>query len=152
MEIQRLIGRSLRSIIDPRRSRRAQQSFSIATCSKPTAAPRTATITGAYIALSVAVRKLLKFGTLKRNPIRDYIAATSVGVVGGVPMLDLCYQEDSQAEVDMNVVMTGSGKFVELQATAEKTAFGDDHLASLISLARAGIAELIVVQKSLETA
>jgi ribonuclease PH len=113
---------------------------------------RTAAITGAYIALSVAVRKLVKFGALKRSPIRDYVAATSVGVVGGVPMLDLCYQEDSQAEVDMNVVMTGSGKFVELQATAEKTAFGDEHLASLISLARVGIAELIVVQKSLEAA
>jgi len=94
----------------------------------------------------------VKFGTLKRSPIRDYVAATSVGVVGGVPMLDLCYQEDSQAEVDMNVVMTGSGQFVELQATAEKTAFGDEHLASLISLARTGIAELILVQKSLEAA
>jgi ribonuclease PH len=100
----------------------------------------------------VAIRKLLKFGTLKRNPIRDYVAATSVGIVGGVPMLDLCYQEDSQAEVDMNVVMTGSGQFVELQATAEKTAFDDAQLASLVALARVGIAELILVQKSLESA
>jgi ribonuclease PH len=94
----------------------------------------------------------MKFGVLKRSPIRDYVAATSVGMVGGVPMLDLCYQEDSQAEVDMNVVMTGSGQFVELQATAEKTAFDDSQLGSLIALARVGIAELIVVQKSLEGA
>ncbi len=151
MEIQRLIGRSLRSIIDL--DALGERSI-ILDCDvlQADGGTRTAAITGAYIALSVAVRKLVKFGTLKRSPIRDYIAATSVGVVGGVPMLDLNYQEDSQAEVDMNVVMTGSGKFVELQATAEKTAFDDQHLASLISLARAGIAELIVVQKSLEAA
>jgi ribonuclease PH len=100
----------------------------------------------------MAIRKLVKFGALKRSPIRDFVAATSVGVVGGVPMLDLSYQEDSQAEVDMNVVMTGSGQFVELQATAEKTAFDDAQLASLVALARVGIAELIIVQKSLEAA
>ena len=100
----------------------------------------------------MAVRKLVTFGVLKRSPIRDFVAATSVGMVGGVPMLDLCYQEDSQAEVDMNVVMTGGGQFVEIQATAEKTAFNDQHLASLLALARTGIAELIVVQKSLEAA
>jgi len=151
MEIQRLIGRSLRSIIDL--DALGERSV-ILDCDvlQADGGTRTAAITGAYIALSVAVRKLVKFGTLKRSPIRDYVAATSVGVVGGVPMLDLCYQEDSQAEVDMNVVMTGSGQFVELQATAEKTAFGDEHLASLISLARTGIAELILVQKSLEAA
>ena len=142
MEIQRLIGRSLRSIIDL--DALGERSI-ILDCDvlQADGGTRTAAITGAYIALSVAVRKLVKFGALKRNPIRDYVAATSVGVVGGVPMLDLCYQEDSQAEVDMNVVMTGSGKFVELQATAEKTAFDDAQLASLIALARSGIAELI---------
>ena len=127
MEIQRLIGRSLRSIVDL--DALGERSI-ILDCDvlQADGGTRTAAITGAYIALSVAVRKLLKFGTLKRSPIRDYVAATSVGVVGGVPMLDLCYQEDSQAEVDMNVVMTGSGQFVELQATAEKTAFDDEQL------------------------
>jgi len=151
MEIQRLIGRSLRSIIDL--DALGERSI-ILDCDvlQADGGTRTAAITGAYIALSVAVRKLVNFGVLKRSPIRDFVAATSVGVVGGVPMLDLCYQEDSQAAVDMNVVMTGSGEFVELQATAEKTAFDDAQLASLIALARAGIAELIVVQKSLEAA
>src|SRR6202171_1887295 len=151
MEIQRLIARSLRSVVDL--NALGERSI-ILDCDvlQADGGPRTAAITGAYIALSVAVRKLLKFGTLKRSPIRDYVAATSVGIVGGVPMLDLCYQEDFQAEVDMNVVMTGSGQFVELQATGEKTAFDDTQLASLIALARVGIAELIVVQKSLEDA
>ena len=151
MEIQRLIGRSLRSIIDL--DALGERSI-ILDCDvlQADGGTRTAAITGAYIALSVAVRKLVKFGTLKQSPIRDYVAATSVGVVGGVPMLDLCYQEDSRAEVDMNVVMTGSGQFVELQATAEKTAFDDAQLASLVALARVGIAELILVQKSLEGA
>ena len=100
--------------------------------------------------MSSAIRKLLKFGSIKKNPIRDLVAATSVGVVDGVPMLDLCYQEDSQAEVDMNVVMTGGGQFVELQATAEKNAFSDEQLASLVALARKGIAELITAQKTFE--
>ena len=137
MEIQRLIGRSLRSVVDL--DALGERSI-ILDCDvlQADGGTRTAAITGAYIALSVArCGKLVKFGTLKSSPIRDFVAATSVGVVGGVPMLDLCYQEDSQAEVDMNVVMTGSGKFVELQATAEKTAFDDAHLAQLMALARA---------------
>ena len=113
---------------------------------------RTAAITGASLALSLALRQLVKFGSLKRSPMRDLVAATSVGIVGGVPMLDLCYQEDSQAEVDMNVVMTGSGRFVEVQATAEKTPFDDAQLAELLSLARKGIQELIAVQNSFEAA
>src|ERR1700730_13080610 len=151
MEIQRLIGRSLRSVVDL--TALGERSV-ILDCDvlQADGGTRTAAITGAYIALSVAVRKLVKFGVLKRSPIRDYVAATSVGVVGGVPMLDLCYQEDSPAEVDMNVVMTGSGQFVELQATGEKTSFDDAQLASMIALARSGIAELIVIQKSLEAA
>ena len=84
-------------------------------------------------------------------PLRDYVAATSVGMVGGVPMLDLCYEEDSRADVDMNVVMTGAGKFVEVQATAEHAAFDDEQMASLIALARAGIAQLIEIQKKVAT-
>ena len=84
---------------------------------------------------------------MKRNPLRDLVAATSVGVVQGTALLDLAYDEDSQAEVDMNVVMTGAGAFVELQATAEKSAFADDRLAEMIALARQGIRELIEAQE-----
>jgi len=113
---------------------------------------RTAAITGAYIALSAAVRQLVKFGAVKRSPLRDFVAATSVGIVGGVPMLDLCYQEDSQADVDMNIVMTGAGHYVELQSTAEKTPFDDQQLAQLMALGRQGITQLVAIQKSLETA
>ena len=149
MEIQRLIGRSLRSVIDM--DALGERSV-ILDCDvlQADGGTRTAAITGAYIALSAALRQLVKFGALKKSPIRDYVAATSVGIVGGTAMLDLCYQEDSQAEVDMNVVMTGAGKFVEVQATAEKTAFDDAQLAQLLALARQGIGELVAIQKSFE--
>jgi ribonuclease PH len=151
MEIQRLIGRSLRSVVDM--DALGERSVVI-DCDvlQADGGTRTAAITGAYIALSAAVSQLVKFGLLKKSPIRDFVAATSVGIVGGVPMLDLCYQEDSQAEVDMNVVMTGSGRFVELQATAEKTAFDDSQMADMLALARLGIGELIALQASLEIA
>jgi ribonuclease PH len=109
---------------------------------------RTASITGAFVAMALAFRQLMQYGQLKRMPIRDYVAATSVGLVGGVPMLDLCYEEDSQADVDMNVVMTGAGRFVEVQATAEHNAFDDSQMAQLIALARAGIANLVEIQKT----
>jgi ribonuclease PH len=150
MEIQRLIGRSLRSVVDL--SVLGERSI-VLDCDvlQADGGTRTAAITGAYIAMSAAVRQLVKFGALKKSPIRDFVAATSVGVVGGVGMLDLCYQEDSQAEVDMNVVMTGAGKFVELQATAEKTAFDDAQLAGLVALARRGIEELVAIQRRFET-
>ena len=149
MEIQRLIGRSLRSVIDM--DILGERSV-ILDCDvlQADGGTRTAAITGAYIALSAALRNLVKFGALKKSPIRDYVAATSVGIIGGVPMLDLCYQEDSSAEVDMNVVMTGAGKFVEVQATAEKTPFDDAQLADLMALARSGIGELVALQKTFE--
>ena len=151
MEIQRLIGRSLRSVID---LQLLGERSVILDCDvlQADGGTRTAAITGSFIAMSIALRQLVKFGVLKKTPIRDYVAATSVGIVGGAPMLDLCYQEDSQAEVDMNVVMTGCGRFVELQATAEKTAFDDTHLLDLLSLARNGIKELIVIQRQFEDA
>jgi ribonuclease PH len=151
MEIQRLIGRSLRSVVDT--DALGERSV-ILDCDvlQADGGTRTAAITGAYIAMSLALRQLVKFGTLKKSPIKDCVAATSVGMVGGVAMLDLCYQEDSRAEVDMNVVMTGAGQFVELQATAEKTAFDDSHLASLLTLARKGVGELIEVQRKFEVA
>jgi ribonuclease PH len=108
---------------------------------------RTASITGAFVALALALRRMVTFGALKKIPLRDYVAATSVGIVGGVPMLDLCYEEDSRADVDMNVVMTGAGKFVEVQATAEHAAFDDEQMALLVELARTGIAQLVEIQK-----
>jgi ribonuclease PH len=108
---------------------------------------RTASITGAYVALVLALKQLVQFGALKALPVLDHVAATSVGIVGGAAALDLCYDEDSSAEVDMNIVMTGSGRFVELQATAEKAAFDDAQLAALVEMGRAGIRELIAIQK-----
>ena len=146
-EIQRLIGRSLRTVVDLHQL--AEKSIVI-DCDviQADGGTRTAAITGAYVALGLAVAKLLQFGTLKKNPLKDMVAATSVGIVNGIPMLDLCYEEDSQAEVDMNVVLTGAGQFVELQSTAEKTAFDDEQLAQMIVLAKIGITELIAIQKA----
>src|ERR1700684_2208428 len=114
MEIQRLIGRSLRSVVD---LEALGERSVILDCDvlQADGGTRCAAITGAYVALSSALRQLVKFGALKKSPLRDNVAAVSVGLLGGVPLLDLCYQEDSQAEVDMNIVMTGSGRFVELQ-------------------------------------
>jgi ribonuclease PH len=151
MEIQRLIGRSLRTVMDL--NALGERSV-ILDCDviQADGGTRSAAITGAYIALSAAVRQLVKFGTLPRSPLRDFVAATSVGIIGGEPMIDLCYHEDSQAEVDMNVVMTGAGQFVEIQATAEKTAFSDRQLADLLTLARLGIGELVEIQKEFEAA
>jgi ribonuclease PH len=149
MEIQRLIGRSLRSVVDL--DALGERSV-ILDCDvlQADGGTRCAAITGAHIALSSALRQLVKFGALKKSPVRDFVAAVSVGIVGGVPLLDLCYQEDSQAEVDMNIVMTGSGRFVEVQATAERTAFDDAQLASLLALGRRGIEELVVAQRAFE--
>ena len=149
MEIQRLIGRSLRSVID---LEILGERSVILDCDvlQADGGTRTAAITGAYIALSAALRQLVKFGALKKSPIRDFVAATSVGMIGGTPMLDLCYQEDSRAEVDMNVVMTGAGKFVEVQATAETTPFDDAQMADMLALAKQGIGELVALQRQFE--
>src|SRR3984957_1872283 len=146
MEIQRLIGRSLRSVVDL--DALGERSV-ILDCDvlQADGGTRCAAITGAHIALSAALKQLVKFGALKKSPVRDYVAAVSVGIVRGVPLLDLNYQEDSQADVDMNIVMTGSGKFVEVQGTAEHDPFDDAQMAQLIALARVGIAELIELQK-----
>ena len=145
-EIQRLIGRSMRAVVDT--SALGERTVLI-DCDvlQADGGTRTASITGAFVALALALRKLVDFGALKTLPLRDYVAATSVGIVGGVPMLDLCYEEDSRADVDMNVVMTGAGKFVEVQATAEHAAFDDEQMAALIELARTGIGRLIEIQK-----
>src|SRR5664279_4073236 len=117
-EIQRLIGRSMRAVVDL--SALGERTVLI-DCDvlQADGGTRTASVTGAFVAMAMALRQLREYGVLKHNPLREYIAATSVGMVGGQPMLDLCYEEDSQADVDMNVVMTGGGQFVEVQATAE---------------------------------
>jgi len=149
-EIQRLIGRSLRAVVDLQTL--GERSI-IVDCDviQADGGTRTAAITGAYVALSIAIKKLVHFKLISKNPLIDSVAATSVGIVGGIPMLDLCYEEDSRAEVDMNVVMTGAGKFVEIQATAEKTAFDDQQMAELLGLARQGIEELVRVEQQVLT-
>ncbi|MCU1276191.1 MAG: RNAse [Bryobacterales bacterium] len=145
-EIQRLIGRSLRAVVDLEAL--GERSVLI-DCDviQADGGTRTASITGAYVALALAVGQLVQFGTLKKSPLVDAVAATSVGIVNGVAMLDLDYEEDSRADVDMNVVMTGSGKFIEVQATAEHKPFDDAQLDQLVDLAQRGIAELIDLQK-----
>jgi ribonuclease PH len=150
LEIQRLIGRSLRSVVDlPALGERTI----ILDCDviQADGGTRTASITGAFLAMAVAADRMVQGGLLKSSPVLDCVAATSVGIVGSTPVLDLCYEEDSTAEVDMNVVMTGSGRFVELQATAEHTPFDDAQLGMLLTLARKGICELIELQKEICT-
>jgi ribonuclease PH len=146
MEIQRLIGRALRGVVDLRGL--GERSI-VLDCDvlQADGGTRTTAITGAFLALGMAVGKMVSAGVLPSNPIRDYVAATSVGMVDGTGMLDLCYEEDSAAEVDMNIVMTGAGKFVELQATAEREEFDDAQLAMLLGLGRRGVSELIALQK-----
>jgi len=145
-EIQRLIGRSLRAVLD---LAALGERTIILDCDviQADGGTRAAAITGAYVALAEALDQLRKFGVLKSWPVRDQVAAISVGLVGGESMLDLTYDEDSRADVDMNVVMTGAGRFVEIQATAEQTPFEDAQLARLLELARGGILSLIEIQK-----
>ncbi|NMA67848.1 MAG: ribonuclease PH [Desulfitobacterium sp.] len=147
MEIQRLIGRSLRSIVDLKKlgERTIWLDCDVIQADGGT---RTAAITGAYVALVDAVNHLLEKGIIKENPLIDSLAGISVGKVGGVAVLDLAYEEDSQADVDMNVVMTGSGKFVEIQGTAEEIPFSRDELNEFLELAEQGIRELMNIQKA----
>jgi ribonuclease PH len=146
-EIQRLIGRSMRAVVD---MTAFGERTVILDCDvlQADGGTRTASITGAFVAMALAFRRLQEYGAIKRPPLRDYVAATSVGIVNGKPMLDLCYEEDSAADVDMNVVMTGAGKFVEVQATAEHEAFDDEQMAELVALARSGIGRLVEMQKA----
>jgi ribonuclease PH len=146
-EIQRLIGRSLRTVCDL--SQLGERTIYL-DCDviQADGGTRTASITGAYVALGLAIRRLLAAGTLKKSPLRDTVAATSVGIVDGAVLLDLAYEEDSRAEVDMNLVMTGSGRFVEVQATAEQVAFDDKELAELLRVAKQGITDLMALQKA----
>ncbi|MEC1687170.1 ribonuclease PH [Bacillus mojavensis] len=147
MEIQRLIGRALRAVVNLEKL--GERTIWI-DCDviQADGGTRTASITGAYLAMAIAIGKLLKAGTIKTNPLTDFLAAISVGIdkEQGI-LLDLNYEEDSAAEVDMNVIMTGSGRFVELQGTGEEATFSREDLNGLLSLAEKGIQELIDKQK-----
>lgn len=145
-EIQRLIGRSLRAVVDLEAL--GERSI-VVDCDvlQADGGTRVASITGAYVALAIAVRQMLTFKMIQRSPLLGAVAAISVGIHKGEPILDLCYEEDSQAEVDANVVMTEAGRFVEFQATAEHKSFDDAQMDRMRDLARAGIADLIELQK-----
>ena len=145
-EIQRLIGRSLRAVVNTEVL--GERTFAI-DCDviQADGGTRTAAITGAYVALVQAMQKLIENGTYARLPIRCPIAATSVGIVDGARLLDLCYEEDSRAEVDFNVVMTGEGRFVEIQGTAEHGTFDLDGMNVMLSLAAKGIQDSFAVQR-----
>ena len=147
-EIQRLIGRSLRAVT--RMEELGERTITL-DCDviQADGGTRTASITGAFVALALAVQKLREKDQLRTMPISDYVAATSVGIVDGTPMLDLAYTEDSSAEVDMNLVKTGGGLYIEVQGTAEALPFGRESLNRLLDLADGGIRQLIAIQKSL---
>ena len=146
VEIQRLIGRSLRGVIDftALGERTIYVDCDVLQADGGT---RCASITGGYVALALAAQRLIADGKLDRTPLSGSVAAVSAGVVGGVPLLDLDYSEDSTAEVDANVVMTGDGGLIEVQATAEKTPLSRAHLDDLLALAASGIAELRIAQQ-----
>jgi ribonuclease PH len=145
-EIQRLIGRSLRAVIDLNAI--GERTF-VVDCDVLHAdgGTRTAAITGAYVALANALDNLVAMGLIPSLPIKSAVAATSVGIVGGEQLLDLCYDEDSWAEVDFNVVMTGEGMFVEVQGTAEVSPFSKENIDSLLALAQGGILRLFEAQR-----
>jgi len=148
MEIQRLIGRSLRAVIDLE-ALGERTVWIDCDVIRADGGTRTASVSGSLVALGLALQKLVEQRTLSRMPLKNYLAAISVGIVGGETLLDLNYAEDSSAEVDMNVVMTGAGQLVETQATAEGRVFSVEDLNRLIELARPAIGKLIEVQKSI---
>lgn len=145
LEIQRLIGRSLRAVTDMRAlgERSVMLDCDVIQADGGT---RTAAISGAYVALAIAMERLTATGNLKKNPLHGQVAAVSVGIYSGTPVLDLDYAEDSAAETDMNVVMNDAGRFIEVQGTAEGHAFSDDELNAMLDLARRGIAGIITAQ------
>jgi ribonuclease PH len=147
-EIQRLIGRSLRAIADMKVL--GERTITI-DCDvlQADGGTRTAAITGAFVALALANHQLLKIGKISRSFTTDQVAAVSVGIVGGTPLLDLKYDEDSRAEVDMNIVCTGDGRFIELQGTAEREPFSREQMDELVALGELGIRTLIGIQKTI---
>jgi ribonuclease PH len=145
-----LIGRSLRAVTDMEKLGE-RTIFLDCDVIQADGGTRTASITGAFVAMGLAMRRMIESGTLTVAPIRDYVAATSIGIVDGEIMLDLCYEEDARADVDMNLVMTGSKKMVEVQATAERRPFDDAQLAKMIALAKKGIEALVAKQQAVLT-
>jgi ribonuclease PH len=145
-EIQRLIGRSLRTVTRLELLPDVQITVDCDVL-QADGGTRTASICGGYVALHDAITRLVLAGTLKEHALTDLVAAVSVGIIGGVPMLDLPYEEDSRADTDMNVVMTGAGRFVEVQGTAEQEAFSREELDQLLDLAAEGIAEIHAAQR-----
>ncbi|MCK5506224.1 MAG: ribonuclease PH [Thermodesulfovibrionia bacterium] len=145
-EIQRLIGRAMRSVVDLTAlgERTVWLDCDVIQADGGT---RTASITGAFVALKDAVNRAMEDGIIGKQPVKDYVAAVSVGIVNGEPVLDLSYEEDSAAEVDMNIVMTASGKFIEVQGTAETQPFDMKRLQGMLDLAESGIKEIVAVQK-----
>jgi ribonuclease PH len=149
-EIQRLIGRSLRAVTD---MEKLGERTILIDCDviQADGGTRTAAITGGFVALGLAAQKLVEAGTLSKVPLHDFVCAISVGVVDGEPLLDLCYEEDSRADVDMNLVITGSNRFVEVQASAERQVFDETQLQRMMRLARKGLEILLEKQRSLLT-
>lgn len=145
LEIQRLIGRSLRAVtnLEALGERSVTLDCDVIQADGGT---RTASISGAYVALAIAVQRLCKAGRMKKNPLYGQVAAVSVGIFRGTPVLDLDYAEDSEAETDMNIVMNDAGRFIEVQGTAEGHAFTDEEFSAMIVLARGGIDNIIVAQ------
>lgn len=147
-EIQRLIGRALRAVVDLEEL--GERTITL-DCDviQADGGTRTASITGAFVALGLALEKLVEAGTLSAAPIRDFVAATSAGIVDGSILLDLCYEEDARAEVDLNFVMTGARKIVEVQATAEQHPFDEAQLKKMMDFAAKGIESLIAKQRTI---
>jgi ribonuclease PH len=147
MEIQRLIGRALRAVTNL--DILGERTFTI-DCDviKADGGTRTASITGAYVALHLAFQTLVEAGDLSSVPFSTAVAATSAGILEGAPLLDLCYEEDAAAQVDFNVVMTGDGRFVEVQGTAEEQSFSREEMDTLLSLAGGGIRQLLAAQEA----
>ena len=145
-EIQRLIGRSLRAVVDLNKLGERQILIDC-DVSQADGGTRTASITGAFVALSMAINKIMAAGMLVQNPIREAVAAVSLGVVGGVPLLDLDYPEDSGCDSDVNLVMTASGSIIEIQGTAEGAPFSPQELNELLALGQKGIGELLIAQQ-----
>jgi ribonuclease PH len=145
-EIQRLIGRALRASVETEKLGE-RQIWIDCDVIEADGGTRTASITGAFVAMSIAIAQLVATNKIRQNPIRSHVAAVSVGIIRGLPMLDLDYSEDSTADVDFNVVMTDQDEFVEIQGTAERSPFNSDRLTNLLDLGRQGIRELIEIQR-----
>lgn len=146
-EIQRLIGRSLRSVIDLEKLG-ARTVWIDCDVLQADGGTRTASITGCYVALMLAIKKLMAEGLITENPLKEAVAAVSIGIVNGTPLLDLCYVEDAAAEVDLNLVMTAGGKYVEVQGSGEESTFSEEQLQAMLKVGRQGIQQLVKLQEA----